>query len=320
MRYYLLLASITLGTYAAAALATSFAVAGSSSRLRRRIINRSAAERARILAAARLLPIAVGSLGSLLLSSVFLRYEPRDTLESPGLLLVAFALAGVLLCGAATGRLLISWRASFACSRLLRQCGRAWSRPDGRQIFVIESTYPVAAVTGLFRTRLLISARIVSECTPRELEAVIRHEAAHIHRRDNLVRAAMRYLPDPLLLLNTGRELQSEWAAAAEEAADDEAAGPRVEARTDLAAALVRVARMAQGPPPRWMPALAFYEGTNLENRVRRLLGAGTSARAGSAMRVVLSVSAIATGALLLAGDVAQELHNVMELAVRYLP
>ncbi|MBA3640231.1 MAG: M48 family metalloprotease [Acidobacteriota bacterium] len=320
MRYYLLFASIALGTYAAAALATSLAVVRSSPYLRRRIGVRSAAERARILATARLLPIAVGTLATLVLSSVFLRYEPRDTVEVPGLLLVAFALFGIVLFGAAAGRLVTSWRASVACTRLLQQCGRPWSRPDGQRIVLIDSTYPVAAVTGLFRTRLLISARIVRECTPRELEAVIRHEAAHVHRRDNLVRAAMRCLPDPLLLLKAGRGLQADWAAAAEEAADDEAAGPRVEARTELAAALVRVARMAQGAPPQWMPGLAFYEGTNLENRVRRLLRAGTSATATSAMQIVLSASALATGALLFAGNVSLELHNLMELAVRYLP
>jgi Zn-dependent protease with chaperone function len=320
MRYYILFAAIALGTYAAAAVATSFAVLRASAGLRWRLASRSAAERARILATARLLPIAVGALSSLLLSSVFLRYEPRDTIERPGLLLLVFALAAVMLCGAAAGRLLTSWRASLACSRLLRQCGRPWSRPDGRRVFLIESAYPVAAVTGLFRTRLLISTRIVSECTPRELEAVIRHEAAHIRRGDNLLRAAMRYLPDPLLLLKAGRELQADWAAAAEEAADDEAAGPRVEARTELAAALVRVARMAQGPPPHWMPALAFYEGTNLENRVRRLLRAGSAAQAVSARQIVLSLSVFATGALLVAEDVSLELHNVMELAVRYLP
>ena len=62
MRYYILFAAITLGTYAAAALATSFAVVRSSAGLRRRIGGRSAAERARILATARLLPIAVGAL------------------------------------------------------------------------------------------------------------------------------------------------------------------------------------------------------------------------------------------------------------------
>ena len=320
MRYYLLLALIAFGTFAAVALVASLVVVRSAPRLRQRIRLRPAAERARLLATARLLPVAAGTLASLLLSSVFLRHEPGNTGESPGLLLVVAALFGVVLSGAAALRLVASWRASVACSRLLRQCGRPWPRPGGECIYLIDSSYPVAAVTGLFRTRLLISTRIVSECTPRELDAVIRHEAAHVHRRDNLVRAAMRYLPDPLLLMRAGRELQTDWAAAAEEAADDEAAGPRVEARTELAAALVRVARMAQGPPPQWMPALAFYEGTNLENRVRRLLRAGTRAKGASATQVVLSLSAVAAGAVLVAGDLSLELHKAMELAVRYLP
>jgi len=319
MRYHILLALITLGTYAGAGLLAAFAVSVSSQALRRRIAERSAAERARLLAAARLLPIAAGTLAALLFASVFVRYEPRDTIEAPGALLLALALSTILLSAAAAGRLFASWRASAACSHLLRQCGRRWARNDGRRIWLIESAYPVAAVTGLFRTRLLISTRIVSECTPRELEAVIRHEAAHVRRRDNLVRAAMRYLPDPLLLLNAGRDLQTDWAAAAEEAADDEAAGPRVEARTELAAALVRVARMAEGPPPQWMP-LAFYEGTNLENRVLRLLRAGTSATTASTLQIIVATALLATGALLFAEDVSLELHSAMELVVRYLP
>jgi len=320
MRYYILFALITLGTYAAASIATAFGVSLSSRLLRRRVAARPAVERARALAVARLLPVAIGAFATVLIGSMFLRYEPRDTTEAPGLLLIGFALSTLLLFTAAMRRLLTSWRAGATCSRLLRQSGRRWWREDGQQIWIIETPYPVAAVTGVFRTRLLISTRIIRECTPRELEAVIRHEAAHVRRRDNLVRAAMRYLPDPLLLLSAGHQLQAEWAAAAEEAADDEAAGPRVEARTELASALVRVARMAEGPPPQWMPALAFYEGTNLEHRVKRLLRAGTSANAASAVQIVAAAVVLATGALLLGDGVSMKLHGAMELAVRYLP
>ena len=128
--------------------------------------------------------------------------------------------------------------------------GRITVTRDGQPVWLIDSAYPVAAVTGLFRTRLLISTRIVRECTPSELDAVIRHEAAHVRRRDNLVRAAMRYLPDPFLLVASGHALQSDWAAAAEEAADDEAAGPRAEARSELAAALVRQQTAETLEPP----------------------------------------------------------------------
>src|SRR5688500_14775317 len=170
MRYYILFALITLGTYAAVSIATALAVSLSAGRVRRRVATRSAVERARTLAAVRLLPVAAGAFATLLTGSLFLRYEPRDTAEAPGLLLLAFALSSVVLCVAAGRRLVTSLRASSACSRLVRQCGRRWSRDDGQRIWIIESAYPVAAVTGLFRTRLLISTRILSECPPRELE------------------------------------------------------------------------------------------------------------------------------------------------------
>lgn len=320
MRYYILFSLITLATYAASSLVAALAVWVSSPFFRRHLASRPAAARARILAAARLLPVAAGAASALLVASVFYRYEPRDTAEVPGVLLMAFALTTVALAGLAAGRVLKSWRASATCAKLLRQCGDLWARNDGQRIWVIDSAYPVAAVTGLFRTRLLISTRIVRECTPRELDAVIRHETAHVRRRDNLVRAAMTCLPDPLVLLPAGRELAADWAAAAEEAADDEAAGPRAEARMELAAALVRVARMAEGPPPRWMPALAFYEGTNLENRVHRLLLDGPGVKAVSTVRIAAAGVFAAAATLLAADGLSADLHNVMELAVRYLP
>lgn len=320
MSYYILLALIPLGAYAAASGAFGIGIACAWPSLRDRVSQRMAGERAGALALARLLPVAAGAGAALLVATAFVRYEPRGTTEVPGLVLVAAALVTLVLAAIGLARAAQSWRASARCSALLRQCGRRWFRADGQRIWLIDTAYPVAAVTGLFRTRLLISTRIVRECTPGELEAVIRHEAAHVRRRDNLLRAAMRCLPDPLMLLPAGRELQAAWAAAAEEAADDEAAGPHGDARMELASALVRVARMAEGPPPRWMPALAFYEGTNLERRVRRLLSGST--RCSSAMTRTLAATALAaaTGALLLTDAASRELHALMELAVRYLP
>ena len=320
MRYYLLFALISLGSYAAVSLLAALAMSILSPSLREHLLARPAAPRARLLAALRLLPAGLGAVATLLFAAVILRYEPRDTVEVPGVLLLTLALCTVALSVAAARRLVLSLRASATCADLLRQCGRRWTQTDGQSIWLVDSTYPVAAVTGLFRTRLLISTRIVHECTPRELAAVIRHEAAHVRRRDNLVRAAMRYLPDPFALLAAGRELQRDWAAAAEEAADDEAAGPRADARSELAAALVRVAGMAEGPPPRWMPALAFYEGTNLEHRVRRLLRDGAGAQSPSTIQLGLAVFTVGTGGVFLAGAASQHLHAAMELAVRYLP
>jgi beta-lactamase regulating signal transducer with metallopeptidase domain len=175
-------------------------------------------------------------------------------------------------------------------------------------------------VTGLFRPRLLLSARIIAECTASELDAIVRHERAHVRRGDNLARAAILYLPNPLAFTPAGREMQHAWAAAAEEAADDDAAGDAVDGRTALASALVRVARMATAPAPDWVPALTFYEGNNLENRVRRLLdgrhGGGRVPVAG----VLLSVLLFAGCAFALTDGAARQLHAWMEIAVQHVP
>jgi hypothetical protein len=320
MRYYILFVLIPLAAYAAAGVAGALGVSWARPWLTRRVADRGAAERARVLALARLFPMAAGTVAALLFTTVFVRFEPRDTMEVPGTVLLASALITFLLLLASLTRTAQSWRAGLRCAALLRQAGRRWRRDDGQQVWIVDTAYPVAAVTGLFRTRLLISTRILQGCTPGELEAVIRHEAAHVRRRDNLVRAVMRCLPDPLLPMHAGRKLEAAWAAAAEEAADDEAAGPQAAARTELAAALVRVARMAEGPPPRWMPALAFYEGTHLDHRVRRLLAAGAGSNDVTARMLTAGGVAVAAGALLFTHTASRQLHALMELAVRHLP
>jgi beta-lactamase regulating signal transducer with metallopeptidase domain len=251
---------------------------------------------------------------------VFVRYEPRDTTENPGMLLLIAASLTVVLIALAAARLGRAIRAEAECSRLLRTAGRRATRTDGTRVWIVDTEYPVAAVTGIFRTRLLLSTRILSECTAGEVEAVVRHEKAHVSRRDNMVRAAMLYLPDPMGFLPAGPQMQHAWAAAAEESADDAAAGCEVEGRTVLAAALVRVARMASTPAPDWVPALAFYEGTNLETRVRRLLDRGRSSNGMRWHAAMLGLVAASACAVVFSDPLASQLHAWMEVSVRLLP
>jgi beta-lactamase regulating signal transducer with metallopeptidase domain len=193
-------------------------------------------------------------------------------------------------------------------------------RDDGTRVWLVDTPYPVAAVTGLFRPRLLLSTRLLDECTAGELDAIVRHERAHVRRGDNIARAAILFLPNPLAFTSAGREMQQAWAAAAEEAADDAAAGDAAEARTALASALVRVAKMASAPVPDWMPALTFYEGTNLENRVRRLLDRRAFSKGMPATVPALFALMAAASAFALTEGSAKALHAWMELAVRYAP
>lgn len=320
MRFYLLFALITAAAYAGASLLAAWIAAAAWPALRSRARRQAPAARARLLAACRLAPSAVGAAAALVLAGAFIRFEPRNTTEVPGLLLVGAAGLALLFSLHAGVRLARAMRSHIECTRVLRSCGRLASRPDGTRVWIVESDYPVAAVTGLFRTQLVLSTRIITECTAGEIEAVVRHERAHVSRRDNLVRAAMLALPNPLSLTRAGGEMQHEWSAAAEECADDAAAGSEEASRAALASALVRVARMARTAAPGWVPALAFYEGSNLEHRVRRLLlthRRGTRMTAGS---LVALGAAAAGSAFALTEPVAREVHAWMELAVHFVP
>jgi Zn-dependent protease with chaperone function len=68
---------------------------------------------------------------------------------------------------------------------------------------VVDLDTPVALCCGLLRPRLLISTGVLGELSTAELEAVLRHEAAHLHRRDPLrlvlACALAEVLPLPML-------------------------------------------------------------------------------------------------------------------------
>lgn len=320
MRFYLLFALITAASYAAASLLAAWLATAVWPALRVRAQRQVPVSRARLLAAWRLAPAAAGATMAVVLAGAFIRFEPRDTTEAPGVLLMLTAGLALLFCLNGGVRLLHALRSHVECARVLRSCGRRVSRPDGMRLWIVDTDYPVAAVTGVWRAQLVLSTRILAECTAGEIEAVVRHEQAHVSRHDNIVRAAMLALPNPLSLTRTGREMQDDWSAAAEECADDAAAGSEEASRTALAAALVRVARMTRTPAPRWVPALAFYEGSNLEHRVRRLLVAHGRGPRMTAFSLIAFGAAAAGFALALTETVAREVHVWMELAVHLVP
>lgn len=320
MRYYVLLVLVSCAAYAAASVGAAALSAITWPAVRDRLARTTASRRARAIAAARLAPVGAGVAFATILAGAFLRFEPLDTTETPGVFLVCAAALTWVLTAGGLARAAQAMLASTRCHRLLRLASRRIIRPDGTTVWLLETHYPVAAVTGLFRPRLLLSTRIIEECTASELDAIVRHERAHVRRGDNLARAAILYLPNPLAFTSAGREMEAAWAAAAEEAADDAAAGDLSEERTVLASALVRVARMANTPAPDWTPALTFYEGNNLENRVRRLLEdhrfQGRVPRAGLALSALLAAGC----AFALTDGAAWHVHAWMEIAVQYVP
>ncbi|MEO5894796.1 MAG: M56 family metallopeptidase [Vicinamibacterales bacterium] len=317
MGYYSLLALLTLATYLAVVCAAAVCVHLVWPRSQEVLAQMPPRSRARTLFLLRGIPTICGGAAAIAAVTGFMEYEPAWTAERPGVLLIAAATAALGLIALVPVRAVRALEQVIGCSRLIRQCAQV--ARNGQAVCVVESAYPVAAVTGLFTARVVVSDSLLRECAADEIDVILAHEAAHVNRADNVVRALMLALPDPLRLLTSGPDIESAWAATVEEAADDDAAGETVERRVVLASALVRVAALARMPPPSWMPALAFFQGENLERRVRRLLEPKTAAV--SSLRVI-EPAALALIALLVTWGAFQgaALHDVMEWAIRSLP
>jgi D-alanyl-D-alanine endopeptidase (penicillin-binding protein 7) len=184
---------------------------------------------------------------------------------------------------------------------------------------VITSSFPVVAVAGLRRPRLVIAKSVLASCTPEELQAILAHEQGHLDRHDNLGRLMLAVAPDVLAWLPASGRLFTAWCRATEEAADDDAARAGANGRLCLASALVKVARLASGPPAgSLMPASALYSGDSLDGRIRRLLepraDAGEPRRHAVGTLVAVASVAIASALAL------QGLYGVIETAIRVLP
>jgi Zn-dependent protease with chaperone function len=287
---------------------------------------------ARLLFALRLVPFALGLTAAVGFGLAFIRHEPRQTTEQPGMVLMAAAVWTTALAVFAAWRVSGSAWQTFRRHRLVARIGRPLHLPGfPLPAWRIDTPFPVAAISGVLRPWLIVSDRVLEECTEDELASVLRHERAHARRRDNLVRAFLLALPDAVGLWKGGDRIARQWHQAVEEAADDEAVAANPEARLALASALVRVSRMATDPPPDWMPALALFDGGSLEHRVRRLLdGPGRVVRTPTAraQRMHLIVGRLWTAvlcALVVSGAAwtasgPRPLYALMEWAVRNLP
>jgi beta-lactamase regulating signal transducer with metallopeptidase domain len=277
------------------------------------------AARATALLRIRALPFALAT-GSLVLAVLsFLVFEPRRQDEHMGVVLLSMAALGILLFSAATFRLA---RLLFVTGRL----ERAWMADagvvalDGLNIptYAITSSFPIVALVGFFRPRMLVARSVLAACPEPELRAIIAHELGHLIRRDNLVRAVLALSPDVLAWLPLSHRLALAWHDAAEEAADDHAATLGEDGRLHLAEALLRVARLVPpGSSPVMVPASALYRGENLDQRVRRLLGppAVAAAPLSPAWRAAATTAIVASAALAL-----HAIHELLEAAVTFLP
>jgi beta-lactamase regulating signal transducer with metallopeptidase domain len=174
----------------------------------------------------------------------FLLLEPRAVQES-----MSPALVGLCICGMAV-MLAGAWNAAAALLRAARTVAR-WSNgarvigrsnADSRQPVLLLRTAgaaPPLTAAGILRPRVWLSDAAEFVLTERELQCALRHEVVHVRRRDNLRKLLLRVAASPVMA-----QLESAWREATEMAADDAAVSNASEA-LDLAAAVIKLSRLA---------------------------------------------------------------------------
>lgn len=278
----------------------------------------SPADRADRLLRAQVLPTAVAALVFLFAAVGLFRFESRDNGEVIGRVLwMAATLGGALL-------LLMVWRLArmrWQTRRLLRTWLSDASPVNLRDVsipaFAINTGFPVVAIIGVLRPRLVIDLQVLRACSEDELAAILAHERGHVRRWDNLRRTVVGAVPGPWF----SRGLPDAWRQATEEAADDVAAATAQDARFHLATALLRVSRLAPAEEARsgWhhqLPASALYRGESVEQRIRRLVDSPVPTQQARRHWTSLMAAVAITAGLAL----QRELHDVMERVVALLP
>jgi Zn-dependent protease with chaperone function len=303
--------------------------------LRRRTQTWSAAARAQLLFTLRVAPCALALVfvATLVVPS-YLRYEPEATSEAVSSKLAALAALSIIGLALAVWRGLAAWRTT---RRLVADWLR-YAEPiqlPGIKLpaYRVAHRFPVVAVVGAIRPRLFIAQHLFDALSETELRAALAHEYGHLAARDNLKRAVLRACRDVLTIVPAGRTLDRAWSESAEAAADEHAArGGDADMALDLAAALVKIARLVpEGARPA-MPAGAFligaWDGDSLAWRVRRLTQLATgnmearraNAAAFGAWFWAVSCALLLTAALFAAdARVLVAMHTALEYAVNAL-
>jgi Zn-dependent protease with chaperone function len=332
--YELLGISLGLAGLLTVNAAASFASAGLWRLIKSPLQRCSARTRAEFLFAFRVAPLLLSTMFVAgFLVPAYLRHEPYGTTEVVSGKLATLAVIsaiGVLL---AVSRGLRSW---LATRRLLQ----AW-RHAGTPItlagvpiptYKLTHNFPVLAVVGTFRPRLFVAEQVLTTLTAEELHSAIAHEAGHLNARDNLKRSLLRACGDVLLMIPCGRSVDRAWADTSESAADEYAAQTSSSAAINLAAALVKVARMVPKGARAAVPVAAFLVGNEddrgIKARVRRLLEIAsnqerrhqTSLRFQLALPLALLVMPLATVAVHHTNsEVLASLHLLIEHTVHLL-
>ncbi len=244
-----------------------FALSFAWGRIHSWLKNVPACHNADFLFALRILPlmIAVGISAAFTVPS-FLIWEPRAIVEPVGPFSLALGLCGaaVVVFGLANLVVAISraWQTIAEWTSQAQPVDAACSLP----VLRIARALPPMTAVGILRPRILFSTSAEFLLDAREMQTALNHEIAHIRRRDNLKKLLLRAVVFPGM-----RGLESAWLEATEMAADDAAVSSAGEA-LDLAAALIKLSRLAPLEHCAELAMSLVHGATAVNHRVERLI------------------------------------------------
>jgi beta-lactamase regulating signal transducer with metallopeptidase domain len=200
----------------------------------------------------------------------FLLLEPRGIDEPVGTIPLVLS-----ACGAALGVFgvlnvgMAMRRASRAIS-LWTRAAQPVKASAAFPVLRIPRAVPAMVAAGIVRRRILLSDAAESALTAGELEAALDHEVAHVRQHDNLKKLLLRLLAFPGM-----GGLEAVWVEASEMAADEAAVSTPAEA-LDLAAALIKLSRLAPACSTADLTAALVHNhgaASAMNARVERLIG-----------------------------------------------
>lgn len=196
----------------------------------------------------------------------FLLLEPRAIDEPLGGFPMIMGLCGLAFASAGVGNAVIALRK--ASRAIATWTSEAQPLNAGASVPVLRITPPRPAMTaaGIVSPRVLVSGPAESMLSATELQTALKHEIAHVRRRDNLRKLLLRFIAFPGM-----RGLENAWLEATEMAADDAAVTSANEA-LDLAAALIKLSCIGAEPSVDLTAALVYRPGAVMNARVERLL------------------------------------------------
>jgi Zn-dependent protease with chaperone function len=306
---------ISLAVFAVVYCTISAAVLLTWRRLRFREDSVSAASRADGLFVLRIFPLVFAIFVTAVLAvPSFLIFEPRSIQEQLGAVPIALAVVGLAF-------VLVGMTRSIAAIGRTARMIDSWTRDAQRfesenpvLILQVSEDRPLMTAAGFFRSKVLLSRAAACLLTGGELRAALRHEFAHVRRRDNFRKLLVRCAPFPGM-----REVEAAWLEAAEMAADDCAVENAGEA-LDLASALIKLSRVTPLlPPPELTTALIASPASLIEARVKRLVAwkEQSGASRGSGIIPRLSAGAVVLALFLSYGHLLVHVHAATEWLVR---